>query len=184
MYFFYDNYIFRHFGKRSKHNWEKLVKYLFSHEKLRTTENCRYIFSFILNKIFLDVFYAWFNLHWLNRTARNSMQELQNEKFFHTVGFESSTFCITRSHIQNWLKFNHIFPFFPVPRSPLLYVYVNNLYAYFVHNCYYVICRNTLFVLLFFFFFHTCIIILHITFYSSFYMIQIKWHFCKSELYI
>ena len=58
--------------------------------------------------------------------------------------WEKPTHRLPRLYIWSQLQFCAGTFFCP----PLLYV--NNLYAYFVHNCHYVICRNTLFVLLFF----------------------------------
>ena len=44
------------------------------------------------------VCHGWFHLHGLIRTARNAKQELQNEKFLSTVGFEQGTFRLRSRH--------------------------------------------------------------------------------------
>ena len=62
---------------------------------------------------YLGVFFGWFHLQQLTPTVRNTGRELQNEKFFPSVGFEPLTFhlqserakhCAMKTNIYRGLK--------------------------------------------------------------------------------
>ena len=86
--------------KYLKFTWTVICMY---HRKRKT-----YFSSEPLSKTGLGAYHDWFHLHGITRPVRSANQQLQNEKFLPTAGFEPGTFhlrsevpksCATRSYI-------------------------------------------------------------------------------------